>query len=436
MSFEPFGTEIGAVVADIGTTNVRIGFAGADQPRAQFSTAVGKDSAPSSSSRPTYHHDLAFFRENMSVEYPLKEGLIQDWDAYESIWNHAIKNYIRADMRETPVLLTEKAYTPSEHRMKVTELMFEKFNVPAMFLTKDAVLACYACGRTTGLVVDCGGGGTSITPVQDGWVEMKGLNRAITGGRHMDAHMLSLLQKWRPNNIPQPSYCLERQVSAGAIGGNSYVSVKPKALSNIHASYHAYMSLEMAKELKESISRVSESSLADIEGKLASIPLNQYELPDGTVIDIGVQRFVSAELLFDCTNLNMNSHELTTLGLNASRPDALVGSKENIVALAADSIYRCDLELQAALVSNLVVTGGCSVIDNLPERIRTDLENLIKASVPTCRVKCIANAPNERMLCPWLGGSILGSLGSFHEIYISRKEYLEFGSAIVDKKCP
>ena len=67
--------------------------------------------------------------------------------------------------------------------------MFEKYSVPAFFLSKDAVLASYACGKTGGLVIDVGASGTVVTPVQDGWVDTKGMCRTAAGGRLIDAHI-------------------------------------------------------------------------------------------------------------------------------------------------------------------------------------------------------------------------------------------------------
>lgn len=137
------------------SANVRIGYAGTDQPRACFPTAVGvEDVAPSryaclyavsamlalcmqrtymlphlstpsppippsflrlfsfagssSASKPYYRHDLDTPREHLAVHHPVQDGVISDWDAYESLWSHALANYIKADMRETPVLLSEK----------------------------------------------------------------------------------------------------------------------------------------------------------------------------------------------------------------------------------------------------------------------------------------------------------------------------------------
>jgi actin-related protein len=59
-------------------------------------------------------------------------------------------------------------------RHKYLELMFEKFQTPALFMSKDSVLTCFACGKTTGLVVDVGAETTSVTPIHEGWLESKG----------------------------------------------------------------------------------------------------------------------------------------------------------------------------------------------------------------------------------------------------------------------
>jgi len=85
----------------------------------------------------------------------------------------------------------------------------------------------------------------------------------------------------------------------------------------------------------------------------------------------------------------------------------------------------------------VIVSGGNSVFDNLPGRLQNEMEMILQAAVPSARVKTIATAPSERSICPWLGASILGSLGSgMNDITITRKEYKEHGANIVEKKCP
>jgi len=52
------------------------------------------------------------------------------------------------------------------------------------------------------------------------------------------------------------------------------------------------------------------------------------------------------------------------------------------------------------------------------------------------KVKMFSNNNTERPITSWLGGSIVASLGSFHEIWVSKQEYEEYGGNIIDRKCP
>ena len=71
--------------------------------------------------------------------------------------------------KETPLLFTENSVHNKENRMKLTEFMFEKYQVPAMFLCKAPVLASFSCGRSTAIIVDSGYKATYATPVHDGY---------------------------------------------------------------------------------------------------------------------------------------------------------------------------------------------------------------------------------------------------------------------------
>lgn len=168
-----------------------------------------------------------------------------------------------------------------------------------------------------------------------------------------------------------------------------------------------------------------------------NIPLIPYELPDGTILDLGIERFQVPELICDPLSANSYLGDLALLGFGQyPQMTAYPATLESIPKLVCESILKSEMEFQTALTSNLMVVGGSSRFEGMPDRIRNDVERILHPTSPSLRVKVMAAGPSERGLCAWLGGSILASLGSFHDMWISKQDYAEYGSSFVDKKCP
>ncbi|THV02851.1 Actin/actin-like protein [Dendrothele bispora CBS 962.96] len=95
-----------------------------------------------------------------------------------------------------------------------------------------------------------------------------------------------------------------------------------------------------------------------------------------------------------------------------------------------NSIYKCDLDVRRDLYANIVLSGGTTMFPGLPDRMTKEITALAPSSM---KVKIVA--PPERKYSVWIGGSILASLSTFQNLWISKQEYDESGPAIVHRKC-
>jgi actin-like protein 6A len=359
-------------------------------------------------------------------------GLVSDWELLEKMLFLAQQQYLKIDYAEAPIIVSEKPYCTPGQRHRMCETLFETLKTPAAFLCKDAVLACYAVGKTSGLVIDVGASGTCVTPVLDGWAETRNTMRSAIGGRYMDNYLFNLIKK-RMGVAPIPHFRLQRSFdsSAGLV-------VTPCVTSGVTPSYDALMNLELARDLKDTVCKMADTTLTEASSRYSSIPTTPYELPDGTLIDMGIERFMVSELLCGSSpgDASFSSDDLDVLGITK---DALfVQTNENadsIPRLVLDSVLRCEIEAQSNLFSNIVVAGGGSCFEGLPERFKSEIEKVVHLHSAQSKVKVSSGGNSERATCAWLGGSILGSLGSFHEMWFTKAEYEEFGPQLVDRKC-
>ena len=87
-------------------------------------------------------------------------------------------------------------------REKLTELMFEKYNIPAFFLCKSAVLTAFANGRSTGLVIDSGATQTSAVPVHDGYVLQQAIVKSPLAGDFITAQCRQMFEEQNIEIVP------------------------------------------------------------------------------------------------------------------------------------------------------------------------------------------------------------------------------------------
>ncbi|KAL1935153.1 hypothetical protein VTP01DRAFT_4293 [Rhizomucor pusillus] len=438
------GDEVNALVVDMGTTSTRAGYAGEDTPRAMFPTSYGyidepdTDPAPASSDgdvtmseanaqRSKYFigdSKVHTWRENMEVRNPMTDGLVNDWDAVEQIWNATFRDMLRVDPAQHPLLLTEPAWNTTENREKAVELAFEKFSFPAFYLAKDAVMTAFSVGRATALVLDSGGGVTSAVPVYDGYVLQKGELHNPLAGDVVSAQILDYLKNDVHLDVtPQYKVASKKPVESGQ-PPQVQLSNRP----NTTKTYDDFEIMRVIHEFKESVCQVAEMTFD--EGIIGSRPQKPFEFPDGYNNLFGVERYRITESLFQPAQfLRKPTNPETPI---ATLQQSQISQTQGMHQLIFNSIRNCDIDLRPLLFNNIVVTGGNTLFPGFTERLNYELPVL----APGSKVKIHAAGNQiERKCSSWLGGSIVSSLGTFHQLWISRQEYDEHGASIVQRKC-
>jgi len=369
------------LIIDNGSGYCKAGFSGEEGPRAVFPCIVGRPKVPGimvgSEQRDYFVGSQAEEKRGILIlRYPIEHGIVEDWDDMEKIWDHTFTNELRVNPEEHNTMLTEAPLNPKVNREKMTQIMFDTFNVPGLYIAIQAVLSLYSAGKFTGIVCDSGDGVTHLVPIFDGYALPHSIQRINLAGRDLTDALLKILS--------------ER-------GLHMTTSAEREIVKDIKEKT-CYVALDFDAELEQSRSGTSKEVT--------------YDMPDGSVITVGNERFRCPEVLF--------------------KPSLIGKEFGGIHEQTYNSIQKSDVDVRKDLYQNIVLSGGTTLFPGLPERLTKEVQKLAPQNISS-KVKVIA-VP-ERKYCVWIGGSILSSISTFSCMWITKEEYQEAGPSIVHRKC-
>ncbi|NIQ07246.1 MAG: actin family protein [Candidatus Korarchaeota archaeon] len=371
------------VVIDVGTGYTKAGVAGEEAPRVVMPSTVGDPKHEATMLGEESYlkefyvgRDATNMRGVLKLKWPLERGIIEDFDSWEKLINFTYYNELGIHPDERPVLLTEAAFSPRKNRETMAEIMFETFDVPALYVETQALLSLYASGNTTGLVIDSGEGVTHIVPVNQSFLLRHAIKRMNIAGRDVNRKLGELLQS--------KGFYLDSS------GGREIVRDIKEQL--------AYFALDYENELEKA--KKTPKAIAE-----------EYVLPDGQAVTLVDERFRAPEILY--------------------RPLMAGVERDSFSRIAYEALMDCDIDVRPQLYSTITISGGNTLIENFPERLEKEVKNLVPKRA---REQVTVEALPDRQYAVWIGGAILASLPAFKDKMITKKEWKKEGPSTLFKR--
>ncbi|KRZ88751.1 Cleavage stimulation factor subunit 3 [Trichinella sp. T8] len=416
--------DLGALVLDPGHHSFRIGYAGDDNPKLDLPGVYGYIDDTLVSGDDTADGDLlqgggyasnnkfrkyfigtnAIHVPRAEVEYGsfLQDGLINDWDMFENVLMHTFNIFFMENTCNYPILFSEASWNTRTKRERLTEVMFEKFGIPAFYVAKNSVLAAFANGRQTAIVLDSGATHTTASPVYDGFCMTNAIVKTSLGGIALNNHIKKLFQEIGIEVVPKYMVKSKQPVSEG----HPPRWKKKKNLPEVTSSFHDFGIKEVLEDFKASVCQVSDSALDPII--VDKFPRVNFEFPNGFSVDFGRERFEVGEALFDLSYLK---------GENI-QPALSVSSAVHT------SVNICDSDYRTALYNSVVVTGGNSLLSGFVDRFIHEVNTRSSSVIFNFFLHSVVIYVYVYLFA------------NFQQMWISKQEYEETGRGIVEKKCP
>ena len=395
--------EVSSIIIDLGNRYLRMGYSGDDRPSLVVPSAVGITQQGT-----LLFGDLDLYHPRDGME--IREVSVEDIERLAALLAYGMR-LLGAEWKDHPVLFVDDPLWKAGTREQLSDLLFNKFHIPALYFGRSPVLAAFSHGRHSALVVDMGASGIRVAPVHDGLLDKNGcVNETFIGGVSLTAQTRMMLEEEKtPLHIRQ----MVEQRSMVGLGKPPVVDVK---MLPVHESFIEYHLNLLVDDFKITMAQISELTTYD-KGDLEMRPIKFYEFPNGFNQSYGLERYRLGELLFHPSKHRFDQPKEE---VSPSPPMGL-----------AELIKRClgqvDVDIRKDVLSNIVITGGASSFSGLAERLAKELGS-------NCRVHLGATS-QERRFGAWIGGSIVASLASFQTLWISQQEYKEKGPSCI-AKCP
>ncbi|KAI3386658.1 hypothetical protein SNEBB_007756 [Seison nebaliae] len=406
------GEDVGAIVVSINQTSLRCGYSGDDLPKVDLPTEYGY--YPLMDENEKIKRDFgtnitrAVHPKKYEIGKYIEKGEITDWDGLEDAMRYSISFKLGCGhmLEESPLFLVEPPKFSNKDRKKFCAMAYERLKIPAVWFAQSSQMCTFAHGKTTAIIVDCGQTHTTISPIVEGYLMKKSICSSPIGGDYVIQECQKMLQQRKINPIVRQRIRVKECVSM-----NNAARWKQRENYDVSKSQADLFLNDFYKDFMSHVIQVSDVPLE--EEIITHLPRVPFEFPNGYNTDFGEERFRCIEPLFDPSRL---------------------GNKQDSCLALSNLIKNCidqnEPDVRQTLLNNIVVTGGLSLTFGFVDRLTKDLQtNNSKIKIQA------SNTTTERRYANFTGGSILSSMGTFQQCWITKSDYEENGDLIIERKC-
>ena len=367
------------IIIDLGSSEIKAGFFDNSSPKFRLKNIIGDSLSKRNSSliNKSKEHYISSecdkYYNDLTIRYPIQRGVFIKDDDIQLIFEYILTQLglNTQQMKEHPLLITEPINNKLSNSEKISEILFEKMNIPSLIFAKQPLLSLISLGYSTGVVLESGSDITQSCVSYEGYLIENSFYRYDYGGKDVSNILKILLKQNNPN-----------------INSNVFDNIK------------------VINEIKENQCYIK--TLKDENEDFVSIP-SDYILPDGNKLVLNDEKILAPEILFN--NKLIFAEYLT------------------FHEMVINSINKVDINIKNKLYKTIILSGGNTKFKGIEEKMKTNLSYLMPRGVD---IK-IRTQINPELNC-WNGGNIVASLNNFNKMLVNKKEWDECGRNIIHIK--
>ncbi|CAN0019975.1 unnamed protein product [Ectocarpus sp. 6 AP-2014] len=365
------------VVIDNGTGIIKAGFAGADKPKVVFASHVGRPKHKRAMIGGALDGGDVFLGKKVEehrgvfrLTHPMEHGVVKNWADMEKVWSHV---YGRDNLN----------VGPEDHAVLLTEAPLNPYKnrrqCAETFFETFGVPAMF-CAPQAILSLYASGRTTGVV---------------LDSGDGV-THCVPVYE----------GFAVRHAITRIDVAGRDVTERLQLLLRRAGHNLHTSAEMEVVRQMKEDLCYVAFNPSTEEQVKQ---PDTVYKLPDGQTIRVGPERYRAPECLF--------------------HPEQLGSESMGVHDCLLKGIMRTDMDMRRTLFGQVVLSGGSTLFPGFGDR----LLNEVRKQAPK-NLKIRITAPPERKFSTWVGGSILASLATFKDMWVTRAEFREHGPNIMDSK--